>query len=128
MNKHAREIVCYVINGLVATGVHYAVLTFNIHLMLMPTAGLANFIAALFGISASFIGSRYFVFPQTGANFLPQATKFAGFYGAIAVLHGLVLLICTDWLGHDYRMGFLLASAMQMSLSYLGNKFLIFKK
>ncbi len=56
-----------------------------------------------------------------------QAMKFSGLYGAIAVLHGLVLLIWTDWLGLDYRIGFLIATAIQVSLSYIGNKLLVFK-
>lgn len=128
MNKHAQEIVRYGVNGLLATGVHYSVLAFNIHILLLPSAGLANFIAALFGIATSFIGSRYFVFPETGEDILPQVAKFGGLYGAIAVLHGLVLLIWTDWWGYDYRLGFLLASGLQVSLSYFGNKFLVFKK
>lgn len=127
MNSHALEIVRYGINGVVATAVHYGVLTFNLNALNLPSAGLANLIAAVFGIGTSFLGSRYFVYPHTGESILTQAMKFSGLYGAIAVLHGLVLLIWTDWYGLDYRVGFLMATAVQVSLSYLGNKFLVFK-
>ena len=127
MNHHVREIIRYGINGVVATVVHYTMLTFILQVLMVPSAGLANFIAALFGITASFIGSRYFVFPKTGEGVLVQAAKFAGLYGAIAVLHGFVLLIWTDWWGNDYRVGFLLATGLQVAGSYVGNKFLVFK-
>jgi putative flippase GtrA len=127
MNAHAFEILRYAINGLVATAVHYGVLTFNLEVLGIPSAGLSNLIAAVFGIGVSFIGSRYFVFPATDASILSQAVKFSGLYGAIALLHGLVLLAWTDWFGMDYRWGFLLATVLQVSLSYVGNKYLVFK-
>lgn len=127
MRSQAAEIMRYVINGLVATVVHYGVLTANLSLLEFKSAGLANFVAAIFGITVSFLGSRYFVFYRTAENLLRQAVKFSGLYGAIAILHGLLLWVWTDWNGFDYRIGFLLITAIQVSVSYLGNKFLVFK-
>lgn len=127
MNENTREIIRYGINGLAATALHYGALTFNLKVIGMTSAGLANLIAAVFGISASFFGNRYFVFPATGESIVRQAVKFSGLYGAIAILHGLVLLLWADWCGFDYSLGFLIATGMQVSLSYFGNKFLVFK-
>ncbi len=127
MNRRAQELHRYVINGVVATAVHYGVLTFNLEVLNFSSAGLANLAAAAFGISTSFLGSRYFVFRKTDETIALQAMKFSGLYGVIAVLHVLVLLIWTDWLGLDYRLGFLIATGFQVSLSYIGNKFLVFK-
>lgn len=127
MNRHALELLRYGINGIVATAVHYAVLTFSLNQLSIPSAGLANFVAAFFGITTSFFGSRYFVFNNKGKGILAQATKFGVLYVAIAVVHGLVLLLWTDFWRYDYRLGFLLASMIQLSLSYFGNKFLVFK-
>ena len=121
------EVLRYAINGLVATAVHFAVFTFNFHVLHFSSAGLANLTASFFGISASFIGSRYFVFPRTGEPMLAEVLRFSGLYGAIALLHGGVLLVWTDYFALDYRLGFLLATVLQVSLSYLGNKFLVFK-
>lgn len=126
MSKHALELLRYGVNGLIATAVHYGVLTVNLSVLNMSSAGLANLLAATVGISVSFLGCRYFVFRNGEGGLIAQAVKFSGLYGAIALLHGLVLLTWTDWAGHDYRTGFLLATAMQVSLSYVGNKFLIF--
>jgi len=121
------QILRYIANGVVATAVHYAVLTLNLTAFGVASAGLANFIAAFFGITASFIGSRYFVFSQTNGGLLAQAVKFSGLYGIIAVMHGLLLWVWTDIQGMDYRLGFLLATAIQLSLSFIGNKWLVFK-
>lgn len=127
-SKHRAEVVRYIVNGLAATAVHYGVLTFNLKVLGFGSACLANLCAAVFGIAASFIGSRYYVFSGSSRQpWLPQAVKFSGMYGAIAVLHGLVLWVWTDRLGLDYRLGFVLATGLQVSLSYLGNKFLVFK-
>lgn len=121
------EIVRYILNGLVATAVHFGVLTFNLKVLALSSAGLANGIAALFGIACSFFGSRYFVFRKTDAPLLKQAVQFSGLYGCIALLHASVLFVWTDWLAQDYRIGFLLATALQVALSYLGNKKLVFR-
>lgn len=121
------EIQRYILNGIVATIVHFIVLTINIDILNFNSAGIANLVAALFGIAASFLGSRYFVFRRTQGNLLPQIIKFSGLYGFIAILHGIILWLWTDWVGLDYRAGFLIATVLQVSLSYLGNKFLVFK-
>ncbi|MGI6655802.1 MAG: GtrA family protein [Desulfobulbus sp.] len=127
MKSQTAEISRYIINGLVATAVHYGVLNVNINFLEFKSAGLANLIAAIFGVITSFLGSRYFVFKRVEEGILQQALKFSGLYGSIAVLHGLLLWIWTDWMGLDYRLGFLIATGMQVLLSYMGNKFLVFK-
>ena len=55
-----------------------------------------------------------------------QASRFVLLYALLALLHGLVLYLWTDRLGFDYRIGFLLATGMQLVLSYLGNKIMVF--
>jgi len=127
MKQHGWEVVRYVINGVAATVVHFGALYIGLDLLNLPSAGLANLVAAAFGISVSFMGSRYFVFPKTGEGIVSQACKFSGLYGVIALLHGLVLFIWTDLWGYDYRVGFLLATLVQMSLSYIGNKLIVFR-
>lgn len=127
MNTQAQEVTRYIANGLIATAVNYGVLTFNLNVLSFHSAGLANLVASIFGITISFLGSRYFVFRNTQASLVQQAIKFSSLYGAIAVLNGLVLLIWTDWSGLDYRTGFLLGTAMQVILSFFGNKLLVFR-
>ena len=123
----AAEIARYVLNGLLATAVHYGVLTLNLQYVEMPSAGLANLFAAVFGISCSFLGNRYFVFRKHEGSLFGQARSFLLLYGLIACLHGLVLFSWTDVCGFDYRSGFVIATALQVLLSYMGNKQLVFK-
>ena len=92
----------------------------------MSSAGMANLIASIFGITFSFIGNRYFVFNESDGSLLKQVIRFSSLYGTIAILHGLVLLLWTDWFRFDYRIGFLIATALQVSLSYVGNKKMVF--
>jgi len=122
------ELARYVANGLVATAVHYGVLSFNLKVLGIPSAGAANFMAAWFGIAASFIGSRFFVFKKADAPWLRQAAHFLLLYALIACLHGLLLFAWTDLAGLDYSMGFILATGLQTVLSYAGNKLLVFRE
>lgn len=116
----------YIINGLVATAVHFLVLVFNLRVLELRPIGVANAIAALFGIAVSFFGSRHFVFRATHAPAFAQAWRFLLLYGAIAVMHGLVLYAWSDVGGLDYRAGFAIATAIQVASSYLGNKRMVF--
>ncbi len=121
------QVVRYGLNGIAAAVVHFIVLWFNLKVLLMPSAGLANLFAAAAGITASFFGSRYFVFRSRTENVFHQATKFALLYVAIALLHGLVLFLWSDVGQFDYRIGFLFALVLQVILSYWGSKSLVFK-
>ncbi|WP_367381297.1 GtrA family protein [Stenotrophomonas cyclobalanopsidis] len=121
------QVVRYLINGVVATAVHYGVLQFNIEVLYVQLASVANAIAAVFGITVSFIGSRYFVFRGQQSSVVRQGAHFVLVYVLIALLHAAVMYVWADYLGMDYRIGFLLATGMQMVLSFLANKFLVFK-
>ena len=119
------EVFRYIANGVVATVVHYAVLTFNINVVSIESAGIANFIASVFGISVSFIGNRYIVFKKIEETLISQASKFAALYIIIAVIHGLVLYVWSDVYKLNYNYGFVIAVTIQFVLGYLGKKFSI---
>ena len=111
-------IIRYIINGITATIIHYGVLEFNINILKFHSAGIANIIASSVGISMSFLGNRYYVFQDKYVKIIPQLIKFGVLYGILAILHFIVLLIWTDFNGLDYRIGFLLATSMQLLISY----------
>jgi putative flippase GtrA len=77
-------------------------------------------------MAASFLGLRYFVFRTGDRGVADQVARFLALYTSIACLHGIYLLVWSDILHWDYRLGFLLASGMQFVLSYTGNKALVF--
>jgi putative flippase GtrA len=118
----------YLINGLAATCVSYAVLNLCIHVFHIPSAGVANFVAAIFGITASFLGSRHFVFPGTTESVWHQLARFWVRYAVLALMQAGVLFVWTDWAGLDYRVGFLIGTFLQMVCSYFGGKHWVFKR
>ena len=89
----AQQSVRYLINGLAATAVHFVVLTFNLKILSWDSAGIANLVAAVFGISVSFLGSRYFVFQGSVEPLLKQMYRFIFLYKAIALLHGALMYV-----------------------------------
>jgi putative flippase GtrA len=128
MRRRVFELMRYVVNGVIATAVHYTVLTIGIEIVHLKSVGFATLIAASCGICASFLGNRYFVFPASGGRFSAQAAKFVVLYGALALLNGSFMYIWSDVHHLDYRYGFVLATAVQFVLSYLGGRFVVFRK
>jgi putative flippase GtrA len=123
----AQQSVRYLINGLAATVVHFAVLTFNLKVLGWGSAGVANLVAAVFGIAASFLGSRYFVFQGSQEPSFKQVYRFIFLYAAIALLHGALMYVWADHYNLNYVAGFVVATGMQVLCSYWGNKRMVFK-
>ena len=123
----ARQSVRYLINGLAATAVHFAVLTFNLTVLGWRSAGISNLVAAIFGITASFLGSRYFVFQGSAEPLFKQVYRFIFLYAAIALLHGALMYVWADHFHLNYIAGFVVATGMQVLCSYWGNKRMVFK-
>lgn len=122
-----RQLLRYVVNGLVATVVHFAVLSVLVEVVHLPSKGAANLLAAIVAISVSFLGNRYFVFAATQARASGQLWRFLLLYAAIALLNGGLMALWSDLLKYDYRVGFVLISIIQFILSFLGNRLLVFK-
>lgn len=126
MRERIRQPLRYIINGLVATGVHFSVFMFNIHVLKISLAGVANLSAACVGIFIAFLGNRHFVFPNH-SKIAPQALKFFAMYVFLALMHGAVLTVWTDWRGFNYQTGFFIAIMLQVIGGYLGNKYWVFR-
>ncbi|WP_271089474.1 GtrA family protein [Hoeflea poritis] len=123
------EFALFVLNGLFATGVHFASLSFLVEIADLRPVGIANFFAACIGIGCSFTGNRYLVFrDRQKESFLEELGRFLALYFAIAVVSATVLFVWTDLGNRSYHHGFLIASAIQFLLSYLGNRYLVFNK
>lgn len=127
MRSKVYELLKYGANGLIATIIHYEILTFNLTVISIPSAGLSNIIAACFGITSSFLGNYYFVFPKKKSKFISKAIKFSGLYALIALAHGIIMFIWSDQLKIDYRVGFIFATFVQFSLTFIANKRIVFK-
>ncbi len=117
----------YIVNGLAATGIHFSVLVFCLEVLHWQTAGLANLVASIFGITASFIGSRYFVFSGSSVAARSQVVRFIVLYAMLAAMHGFVMYLWADVAKLNYVFGFVIATGLQVLSSYFGNKLLVFK-
>lgn len=117
----------YVLNGFIATGVHYAVLSLLVGPMALRPVGLANLAAAVSGTAASFIGNRQFVFRAVGGPVRQQAVRFATLYAVLALVHSACMYVWCDLLGRNYHVGFVAATALQFLLSYITNSRMVFK-
>ena len=117
----------YVLNGLLATGVHYLVLSVLINPLAVRPIGLANLVAAITGTAASFVGNRRFVFKAVNAPIQKQAIHFAALYAILAVIHSACMYLWCDILNRDYQIGFLLATVLQFLLSYIFNSRVVFR-
>jgi len=123
--KH--EAMRYVVNGLLATAVHFSILTLNMQVFEMHSAALANGLASIVGISVSFIGSKFYVFRKYGGKIAGQALKFFILYACIASIHVGILFLWSDFLGFRYQIGFIIAIIFQVGMSFFGNKLIVFK-
>jgi putative flippase GtrA len=117
----------YLINGVVATLVHFLALTVNVEVVHFRLVGNANLVAALIASAVAFFGNRFYVFQKSEESMLSQAIKFGGLYVSLACLHGLVLFMWSDFYQLDYRVGFVLVILIQLVIGYFGNKHLVFK-
>jgi putative flippase GtrA len=127
-NREWRELTRYILNGVTSTAAHFLVLTINVEILRFESAGMANFVAALFGSTVAFVGNRYFVFQKFEEAIHRQAMKFVFLYLSMACLHGAALFVWSDICKWGYRSGFLVATAIQVVAGFLGNKYLVFKK
>lgn len=121
------QFVRYLINGFVATAINFVTLSLFIGLLPQGMAWFASALASCFGITASFLGSRYFVFPNALGHVGIQVGKFIGVYGTTACLHALVLFVWSDCWHLPWEIGFILATVLQVAISYLSNKYFVFK-
>lgn len=122
------EALRFVANGLAATAAHFLVLALLVEGVGLGSAGLANTLAAAVGITVSFLGSRHYVFRATRHAALPQLARFVALYALLALAQGLILFLWTDLAGLDYRIGFLIGTALQAAGAYLGGRFWVYSR
>ena len=127
MREEAGRVLRFVLNGLFATAVHYGVLAGLIEGAEMASAALANALAAVCGIAVSYAGNRSFVL-RSRARHRRAGARFLSCYAAVVSLHGGAMALWADIGGLDYRIGFLLFTAAAAVLTYLLNRFFVFRE
>ena len=126
IRQSASQLGLFVLNGVVATVLHYAVFFVCLSLLAVQSPGLCYFAGSIFGTLASFLGNRFVVFASSEGKVLPQFAKFVLTYLAISLFVSLIvnrLSITTDL---SSQIILLIGLAIQVSLSFLISKWLIF--
>jgi len=113
-------------NGVIATLVHFTALRFLLEQHLTRSAAIATGIASVLGILTSYLGNRWFVF-RSGQRISQTLPAFLFIYGAVAAAHMGVLAVWTDRMGLPYAQGFVIATALSLVVTFLGNKLLVFR-
>ena len=127
MREEAGRVFRFGLNGLFATAVHYAVLAGLVEGAGMGSAAVANTVAAVCGIAVSYVGNRSFVL-RSRAPHRRAGVRFLVCYAAIVALHGGAMALWADFGGLDYRLGFVLFTAAAAILTYLLNRFFVFRE
>ena len=122
-----QQVFKFIINGLIATFVHYMVLYFNMEVIRMTSATLANLIGASFGITVSFFGNRNFVFLSKNKAVHFQAMGFITLQSILIAIQSIILFIWVDLYDHNYQIVFIFAVGVSAVLSYFANKLIIFR-
>ena len=127
IRQSALQLGLFILNGVVATVVHYAVCMLCLSLFAFKSLGLSFFVGSIFGTVASFLGNRFVVFVATQGEVLPQFVKFVLTYMAISLLVSFIVGSLTKSSDLSSQIIFLLGIAFQVTLSFLTSKWLIFR-
>ena len=126
IRQSASQLGLFVINGMVATVLHYAVFFLCLSLLAVQSPGLCFFVGSILGTVASFLGNRFVVFATNEGKVLPQFAKFVLTYMAISLCVSFIVDRCSTETDLSSPIIFLIGVAIQVSLSFLISKWLIF--
>ena len=122
------EVVRFAVNGLIATSVHFTILYLCVNFFVLPYTGISSLIGAIFGTISSFLGNKFYVFRYSNNNnILTQTSQFAILYTVMALNHGLFIYLWSDLGKQNFMLGFVLITFINTVLSFLFNKYRIFK-
>lgn len=120
------ELMRFGIVGLVATAVHFAILTLGVeHLSMPPTP--ANGLAFLCALSITYLGQSLWVFPERSRHGPAQMMRFAVSLGIGLLANMATMAAAVHVLGLGYQTGFVLGLVMVPALSFVINRFWVFK-
>lgn len=117
----------FAVVGVVATAVHYATLLALLHIVGVPSAGLANGLASVVGIATSYLGNRIHTF-RSAASHAVTLPRFLVLYWGVAALHAAGLALWADLMGWSVHIGFMLVTGLCVGLTFIGNRRFVFER
>lgn len=122
-----RQVILFILNGGMATVVHFSVLFLLIELFHVPSLVWANLTAGAVAITCSFMGNKYIVFNSHNEVMLHQLLKFVLVYICALFFHTFAIYELSSVYGIDYRVAFVVASFLVIMFTFLSNKLMVFK-
>ncbi|MTE01767.1 GtrA family protein [Paracoccus sp. YIM 132242] len=120
------EIMRFGIVGLVATAVHFAILTLGVEHLSIP-ATPANGLAFLCALSITYLGQSLWVFHERSRHGPAQMMRFAVSLAIGLLANMAAMAACVHVLGLGYRAGFVLGLVVVPALSFVINRFWVFR-
>lgn len=118
------EVARFGLVGVLATGLHFAVLALLHSVAGVPPVG-ATVVAFLVALQVSYFGQRLWVFRQIDKR-SGEALRFAGVACVGVALNAGSMALIVGVLGASYVLGFLVGTVAVPTLTFLVNKFWVF--
>jgi len=106
--------------------VHFSFLFIAVEVIEISLISLSNLVASFFGVSSSFLLNRHYVFRTVRKSFYTAYFHFIVANTVTISLTSFLFLGWSDWLGWDYKVGFLLIYILVAMLNYVLYKKVIF--
>lgn len=120
------EIIRFGVVGVAATVVHFGMLSLGVELLGIIPA-VANGLAFLCAVGVTYFGQSLWVFRDHGGRSSTQLLRFAASLALGFLANMAVMAVATQGLGLSYRIGFLIGCFLVPMLSYVVNRFWVFR-
>lgn len=130
MISQYREIIVYLVFGVLSTIVNYAVYL-PLYNLARYSATVSNMIAWVFAVLFAFLTNKPFVFHSDDwsmPTLLPEAAKFVGCRLASGAIETFLLFLMVDTLGMNGNLWKLICAVIVIILNYVGSKLIVFIK
>lgn len=128
--KKNRDVLTYLIFGVLTTVVNYAVYL-PVYNWLGLSAAVSNMIAWVAAVAFAFLTNKPFVFQShdwARQVVLPELSKFVGCRVASGVMETVILFLTVDLLHWNGNIWKLVTQVLVVILNYVASKLIIFKK
>ena len=88
---------------------------------------LAYGVAFVAAVLFAFFANKYMVFRKKGGKLFQEILSFFGLRVASGIASFFLLVLLVDVLGLTHTMGWVLSSAINLIVNYIGSKFFIFR-
>ena len=124
-----RDILLYLIFGVLTTAVNYAVYL-PLYNLLSWSGSLSNVVAWVAAVAFAFVTNKPFVFKShdwSAKVLLPELAKFVSCRLGSGILETAIIFVAVDLLQGNGNIWKLVTAVFVIVLNYIGSKFLVFK-